>query len=563
LVGSFTDGYKMAALFVNMVCRKSQLALVPLRMSLSPFKGNISEGLVAAPTDLRAVDPFVAEELLQGRIALAGRVLELEGRSPFQQELPSEAFAERLHAFSWLRHVRASKSDEACMRSRLLVADWIAGHGRKVKGLAWAPDVVAQRLIAWLSHSPIVLHDADSVFYRRFMKSLAFHIRYLRLIARHAPDGEIRLRIRIALAMASICVPMRASKVLGQGMKLDREIERQVLADGGHISRNPRVLLDLLLDLLPLRQSYINLGHDVPSGLVPAIDRIFPALRFFRHQDGDLALFNGAKVTLANELASVLRYDETSGRPSKYLPDMNYHRLSAGETTLIVDTGHASSTELSNTEHCGCLSFEMSSERNRFIVNSGFPQYAGPDFRRACRSTAAHSTVTLQDTSSGRVSRSRLFGPVVVSGVNEVIDEREADANGHDVLRASHDGYLRTFGYFHERELELNPAGTKIKGRDLMRSPEKTGKRGPRKLSAVSRFHIHPAIEVTQLNEEAILMRATDGTSWLFSVPGRHVTIAEDVFMADASGIRPSLQIEVPFTVPETREIRWIIERKE
>lgn len=563
MVGSVTGGYKMAALFINVVYRKSLIGLVPLRMSLSPFKGNVSEGLVAAPTDLRAVDPFVAEELLQGRIALAGRVLELEGKSPFQLELPSEAFAERLHAFSWLRHVRASKSDEACFRARHLVADWIALHGRRINGIAWTPDVAAQRLIAWLSHSPIVLHDADSGFYRRFMKSLAFHIRYLRLIARHAPDGEVRLRIRTALAMASICVPMRASKILRQGMKLDQEIERQILPDGGHISRNPRILLDLLLDLLPLRQSYINLGHEVPSGLVPAIDRIFPALRFFRHQDGDLALFNGAKATLANELASVLRYDETSGRPSKYLPDMNYHRLSANETTMIADTGRAWSTELSSTEHCGCLSFEMSSERNRFIVNSGFPQYAGPDFRRACRSTAAHSTVTLHDTSSSRISRSRLFGPVLVSGVNAVDVRRETDAKGNDVLSASHDGYLRTLGYFHERELELNSSGTKIKGRDLMRSPEKVGKRGLKTLLAVSRFHIHPAIELSQLNEESVLMRAADGTSWLFSVPGRSVTVAEDVFMADASGIRPSQQIEVPFTVPETREIRWIIERKE
>ncbi|RZI57706.1 MAG: hypothetical protein EOP94_03645, partial [Zymomonas sp.] len=41
--------------------------------------------------------------------------------------------------------------------------------------------------------------------------------------------------------------------------------------------------LDLLLDLLPLRQTYVNLGHDVPVKLIPSIDRMFPALRFFRH----------------------------------------------------------------------------------------------------------------------------------------------------------------------------------------------------------------------------------------------------------------------------------------
>ncbi|MCP5815729.1 hypothetical protein NL365_27490, partial [Klebsiella pneumoniae] len=86
------------------------------------------------------------------------------------------------------------------------------------------------------------------------------------------------------------------------GNRLDLELERQILPDGGHVSRNPRVNLDLLLDLLPLRQTYINLGHDVPAKLIPTIDRMYPALRFFRHQDGDLALFNGATSTPASEL---------------------------------------------------------------------------------------------------------------------------------------------------------------------------------------------------------------------------------------------------------------------
>jgi uncharacterized heparinase superfamily protein len=38
--------------------------------------------------------------------------------------------------------------------------------------------------------------------------------------------------------------------------------------------------------------------------------------------------------------------------------------------------------------------------------------------------------------------------------------------------------------------------------------------------------------------------------------------VTEDVFMADASGMRPSQQIELPFNLANTREIRWIIERK-
>ncbi len=551
-----------AGLFSRMAYRHLCVGLTPLRLHFSRFVNRVPDGLVAAPTDLRAIDPYFAEELLRGRIALAGRVIETAGLSPFQVDYPSAVFEERLHAFSWLRHIRSDKSSEACKRARRIVAEWISLSGKRITGVAWSPEIAAQRLIAWLSHSPVVLYEADSGFYRRFLKSLALHVRYLERIARHAPEGEARLRIRIALAMASISMPTRLSRINRHGMKLAQEMERQILPDGGHVSRNPRVMLDLLLDLLPLRQSYINLGHDLPTGLVPAIDRMFPAIRFFRHQGGDLALFNGATATLANELVSVLRYDETAGRPSKVLPDANYHRLATEETVIIVDTGHPGSAELSRNAHSGCLSFEMSCGKNRFIVNSGFPRNAAPEYQRASRSTAAHSTVTIADTSSCRLSRSRLLGPIMVAGVTQVDSRRETDANGSDVLFASHDGYLQNFGCYHEREIELNAAGTKIKGRDLLRADERAAGKQRKSIAAISRFHIHPHIQLQQQDEESIYLAATDGTTWLLSAPGLQLFIAEDVFMADASGMRPSQQIELPFNLANVTEIRWIIERK-
>jgi uncharacterized heparinase superfamily protein len=541
--------------------RRARIRVAGLRMVLIPGV-SAPDGLVAAPTDLHAVDPFVAEELLNGRIVLAGRVYELDGVSVFADELPNLAFAESLYSFEWLRHVRAHRTNECCAKARQLVAEWMALHGRRARGLAWESDIAARRLIALLSHSPVVLNDAESGFYRRFMKTLGFHVRYLGMIARFAPDGETRLRIHIALAVASICMSGKQSWVSRQARKLSREMERQILPDGGHVSRNPRVLLDLLLDLLPLRHSYINLGHTVPSGLVSAIDRIFPALRFFRHQDGDLALFNGATSTLANELAAVLRYDDTAGLTTRELPDMAYQRLVAGDTTVLIDTGRALSVELSSTAHAGCLSFEMSAGRYRFIVNSGSPENGSVELKELARSTAAHSTVTLADTSSCRFSRSAFLGPIMVQGAREVTVNRTTGPNGNDIVSATHDGYVADFGYLHEREVDMNEAGTRIRGRDIVSVAGKNNKHIPESLLAVARFHVHPIIELSQLNDETVVLTAPDGTRWQFSVPGRALAITDDIFMANVSGPRRSQQIEVAFEVPEVREIRWFLDRK-
>jgi uncharacterized heparinase superfamily protein len=531
------------------------------RLRLTRHTVRVPERLIVAPTDLRSIDPFVAEEILEGRIPLAGRTVETNGQSPFSLELPSQTFAVRLHSFGWLRHMRANKNDRSCAAARAIVNDWISVHGRRIEGVAWNANTAAQRLIAWLSHSPVLLQGTDNGFYRRFMKALVFHVRYLRRVASTAPDGEVRLRVRIALAMASVAVPVRASTVRAAGKALDREIDRQILPDGAHLSRNPRAALDLLLDLLPLRQTYVNLGHDVPAKLIPAIDRMYPALRFFRHQDGDLALFNGATSTLANELMSVLRYDETGGQPFKALPHAHYQRLSAGQTLVIVDTGAPLSVDLSRRAHAGCLSFEMSSGKHRFIINSGSPKFAGSSYVQMARATAAHSTVTLNDTSSMSFSRSDFLGPVMVSGVRHVEVERTEREDGRDVVLATHDGYLAAFGLYHERELTLNAGGTIMTGRDRFFAPEgKSEAKGERR--ALARFHVHPTIAMMQTENDSVLMKAPDGETWMFSSPGNEVLIAEDVFFADASGVRASEQIEVSFSIAEKPEIHWFLSRR-
>ena len=73
-----------------------------------------------------------------------------------------------------------------------------------------------------------------------------------------------------------------------------------MLPDGGHVSRNPGVLVELLLDLLPLRQAFAARNVPPPNAVLNAMDRMMPMLRFFRHGDGNFALFNGMGPTASD-----------------------------------------------------------------------------------------------------------------------------------------------------------------------------------------------------------------------------------------------------------------------
>jgi uncharacterized heparinase superfamily protein len=556
-----SDRQRLLYLYLREGWRRFSRRLALGRISAMRFSGGTPDRLVVAPTDLHPADSFAGEEIAAGRFPLAGRILECDGDSPFALELPSEEFAVRLHSFGWLRHMRLVDPEKAAQTSRFIVDDWLQSHGRVIGGLAWRPDVAAQRIIAWLSHSPVVLKDADYPFYRRFLKSLAFQVRYLRHVADTTRDGEPRLRVRIALAMASIAMPATASRMRKAARNLDEELDRQILADGGHCSRNPRAALDLLLDLLPLRQTYVNLGHDMPTQLIPCIDRIYPALRFFRHQGGELALFNGATYTLANELMSALRYDETGGAPFKALPSINYDRLAVKETVVLMDTGVLKAVDLSATASAGTLSIEISSGKNRFIVNSGRPRFAGEAMRQLSRTTAAHSVATLNDTSSSRISTSRFLGPIIVGGVKTVTVSRTERESGADGLTASHDGYLKRFGLLYERDILVAATGNEIRGRErFFRPNDPTG--AIDKGVAVVRFHIHPTIQLYRASSNETRLVAPDGEAWALTCVDVPVEEDEDVFFADPSGVRASRQLTLTMPLHTMPEVQWSLVRQ-
>lgn len=510
---------------------------------------------------MRVGDAFTADEIYAGRFPLAGRVLMTEGASPFELVPPSLDFARELHSFRWLRHLRAAGHELAFANGRALVGDWIRKCARGDHTVAWESEVVARRVIAWFSHAPVVLRNADTGFHRRFLKSLAAQVRFLKQVAASAPDGETRLRVRIAIAFASLVLPSARKVVRSAARHLDAEIARQILPDGSHLSRNPQAILDLLTDLLPLRQTYVNLGFGAPARLIPAIDRMFPALRFFRHTDGELGLFNGAGPAPAERLVSILRRDETAGEPFRHLPHGKYQRLSAGPTTVIADTGPPPPGQLSRQAHAGCLSFELSTGVHRLIVNSGVPIHGRDDYAAFARSTAAHSTVVLDNTSSARLSRSRFLGPLIVGGVRDVTTRMEDGEDGSRSFTAVHDGYLDRCGLYHERSLWLSGDGLTVRGCDrfFQRSGEAPGENEKRE--AVARFHVHPRVSVEYGESGAVRLLLPKGETWTFACRDAPPEIQDDIFFAEIAGPCRSRQIAVVFQVGATPAVRWSLSR--
>lgn len=517
--------------------------------------GNRSQ-LIIAPPDLRTADPTIAIEIYSGRFAFAGHVVEAGGRSPFDIGPPSEDWLRALHSFGWLRHLRAADTPLARSNARSLVEDWLARHSRAGGEIVWDADVTARRALSFLAQSPLILHDADHDLYRDFVRVLLRHASMLRAAMGTSEPGLPRLNAAIAIALIGLSLSQQERLARSALDRIDAELTTQILPDGGHISRSPTALVDILIDLLPLRQALISRGLVPSETLLTAMDRMMPMLRFFRHSDGAFAHFNGAEASASALVATLVSYDETLGTPAASATYSGYERVEADASLLLVDAGGPPPIANSSEAHAGALSFEFSCGMNRIIINCGAPAARHTELRRAARSTAAHSTATLQEQSSCRFS-SLAANAQIVSGPRSVAARRQSHDDGSATLQLSHDGYARRFGVVHERNLRLGTGGQTLEGLDRF-----TGQPTKRNLVFIVRFHLHHAVSVHATDRSTALdLRLPDDSVWRFeaSIP---IDLEESVHLSDVFGSRSSYQLLLTSQVESSEPVKWRLTRR-
>lgn len=519
------------------------------------------EYLLLVPQDLRTADPSLSIELDMGQFGLAGATVLLNGRSPFVVPAPNNGWYTELHGFSWLRNLRAARTDRAQERAIEFTREWIENYSDQ-SGVIWEPEVAARRLISWLSHSNFILHKADRYWYEDMMYAIEQHIRFLSMSQKHATVGLPRLVSLIALVLAGLCVADYETFAKQNAKLLGNELDKQILPDGGHISRDNSVLVRILLDLLPLKQCFISRNLDAPQSLNDAIDRMMPMIHYMRLGDGLLSRFNGAGTTLPDTLSTAMAYDDVSSKPLKEAPYSKYYRLKKGNVILLMDGGAPPSLELTSRAHAGCLSFEMSSGTCPLIVNCGAAPPAYHTMANNARASVTHSTLTINNRSSGQFIHDKKVKssdmPSLLTGPENVRVEyvREKD---QIKLVGYQDGYLKRFGLIHHRMLSLSMDGYTLIGEDWIEAPD-GGKGIQQNLGwpYAVHFHIHPDVKTTRARDgKALTLILPDSQEWQFRANNSLIYLEESTFYADFAGPCQSVQAVIRGNCVGDTRISW------
>lgn len=517
-------------------------ALNRLHARLAGFARPVT-ALVIQPEPKSLGDAARGRQLLAGNLLFAGHLVEAPGRMPWDVAAPDAAFADAVQGCTWLDDLAALGTATARALAQEWVQGWVTRYGRGT-GPGWTPEVTGRRLIRWVHHAPMLMRARGRAENDAFLRCLARQARFLARRWRAARPGLARFEALTGLLHAALSLEGQEALAGPAVRGLARECAAEIGPAGGLRSRNPEELLEVLTLLVWAAEVLADAGRSAEPEHAAAIARAAPVLRTLRHADGSLARFHGGGAGAEGRLARALAASGT--RQAAESPAMGYARIAAGRVSIVLDAAHPPDPAWSHQAHASTLAFEMTAGRCPLIVSIGPGEGFGPEWRRAARATAAHSTVEVDGYSSSR------FGPAEAVGGDwrEIVTETPANVllqqahgpEGHSVT-ASHDGYARSHGLTHLRRLDLGPGGGQLSGEDTLyamsederiRLEEVLDRRGGEGIPFAIRFHLHPEVAAEAgMGGLAVSLTTGSGEVWVFRHDGAaEMTLAPGVYLA-------------------------------
>lgn len=513
------------------------------------ISGKLPVKLLAAPQDPLPGDEACGKAIRMGRFHMLGMEFAIKGGNFADPPLPP-AFLDHIHRFDWLRDLAAAANrvDGASIAAGIAY-QWLSVHAEKPRLPAWSITNSAWRFLNMAAWSPYLLTSNDLVYRSKILNHFARTARHLDQSAIRATQPWDRVAGWVGVTAASLLLPEgKARRAMGEH-GLEAALAELVFADGGVITRAPLQLIELIRMLLLLRQCYAARDEVAPDYLDETLQRNIPALLGLSHNDGGLGGWQGSGHISAAQIEALVAASGIRARPLRQALDWGYQRVAAGPAVLLVDAGPPPHAKQALTGCASTLAFEFGFARQRIIINCGGASLIGAHIpaalARGLRTTAAHSTLCLDDSNSTALLANGQLG----RGVVEVGMERR-DIENATRIETSHDGYARAYGFTHSRLLILRSDGMELRGEDTLLPHPRFKVRDD--VPAHLRFHLGPDIELL-LSDDArsIILRLDDGSNWSFAVTAGTIAVEDSIWVDEQGRPNPTRQLVVAARAPK------------
>jgi len=302
---------------------------------------------------------------------------------------------QNLHNFLWLSllDIKTNKTS-----AQTIIENWI-DNNNNFNEETWKLDILSKRLIAWISNSNLTIDESSPKYKEKFILSITKQANHLSINIDSSEDDENKLICCSSLILVGLTFKNQNKHYRSSLSILQKFIKNNFDNSGFPKSRNPEELMICLKYLILIKEWIKESQNQIPDYLEEIIFNCGKSYSFLSKNLDKLPLFNGTPEIQNEEFEKYLNYLNYNFNDSPK-EKSGYVIFKDKKIVFIMDIGNSPDFKYSKKYQSGCLSFEITSNKEKLICNLGFDINKNNKIKLLSRSTAAHSTLYLNNHSS-------------------------------------------------------------------------------------------------------------------------------------------------------------------
>jgi len=454
-----------------------------------------------------------------------------------------------LNSFFWLfsLDLKSSKKD-----TQNVILQWI-NKNHRYGSKSWEVDIVAKRIIAWISNSRLTYEDGSDEYKNKFNTVIKKQINHLINEIEGSEWVDDKMIGCAAIILTGLTFQDK-DQYLKTGLNLLKKLVKFSFDnDGFPKSRSIRQLCFYLKYFILIREWFKESQSEIPDFINENIYYLGQAYAFCWQNNKVDLLFNGNNETNNVDFDRYLKkFGYSFKNQSNELG--GYAFLNSKKTTLLMDVGSSPDKKFSSNYQAGALSFEIISNGKKLICNSGYFQNGNHQLNKLSKSSAIHSTLILDDRSSCKFNKIKSDSSKISHGL-KILKKNIVFEKNYWKINAAHDGYLKQYGVIHERKIEFYPEQIKFVGHDKI-----TFKNGIKNLKFEIRFHLEPNVKIMKTQDNKSILIDLVGEGWKFNSNNNNMDIDNGLYFGKKNSFVDNQNIVISgMTNDENQSIKWEI----
>ena len=509
------------------------------------FSEGIERKIQHNPESLWKGNKFVGARIIDGFLNFQKETVFIDS-NVWEKNHGSIAWNCYLQSFMWIKDIRAVGTDEARIFVRQKILSWI-NQSDYLSQHIWNVEIMSKRIFYLLTNLSFFFETANDSFQKQFAENINKQSILLIKKTKRVNNLKNKIFLSKSLLLSSLCFK-NLEKYFAYSIKLLQKTIETTIKDGMHYLRSPSEHFYFLCSLLDIKNFFGNLNMDLPDGLNEIIKEMTLILNFFRIGDGHLAIFNKYDFISSNKINNLQRKIGHKFKLPQVSECSGFYRVSKNKLTFIMDCG---SPSMEKTQ-AGTLSFELSYLSEKIIVNCGSPFVNNKEWDDAMRSTAAHSTLNINEINSSDI----FFDKDTTSRIAEVFSEKFIE-NGNVWIDSYHEGYRNIFGIIHKRLIHIDLDNFVLRGEDSFKHI-KTNHRF-KNLKYFLRFHIHPSIKLNvTTSKKKVVLKLRNNLGWEFICSEPKIEIHDGIYLGENKIVQPNSHILLRDNISSKTKINWL-----